>query len=352
MNGVKKAFEACLDKTVEQIISILRKKNDFVSGEEISSLLKTTRANIWKKVNLLRQKGYVIKAVPSRGYRLLSSPDTPTDEEVSSVFQGDIIGKEVIFFHVTSSTNEKAMERGQFLSRRKHLPSTHDKNEHIIEGTVIIADSQTQGKGRLGRTWISPPGVNLYFTILLEPPISVRESSLITLMAAVSVVTAIRDSLGLQAVIKWPNDILIGDKKTGGILTEMKSDTDRINFLAVGIGINVNMSRKTLPGHLKNIATSLKDESGHQINRVEFLGEILRRFENLYKILLRGKKTYIVNEWLRLNSTIGRRVRVHKRERIITGFAKGIGNDGELILRIAPGKVEKVYAGEVTILKN
>jgi BirA family biotin operon repressor/biotin-[acetyl-CoA-carboxylase] ligase len=336
---------------MEHILSILRKKDDFVSGEEISSVLGITRASIWKKVNHLREKGYVINAVPSKGYRLLSSPDTPTPEEISSIFKGDIIGREYIFLNVTGSTNEKAMELGQLLSQQSHLTHTQKKDKISIDGTVIIADSQTYGKGRLGRTWFSPPGVNLYFTVLLEPPIPVKESSLITLMAAVSVVTAIRDHVGLKAVIKWPNDILVGDKKTGGILTEMKSDIDRINFLAVGIGINVNMPGKILPGHLKNIATSLKEESGHAVNRVELLGGILSCFENLYKILLRGRRSYILNEWLRLNSTVGRRVRVHARDRVITGMAKGIGNDGELIIRIAPGKVEKVYAGEVTILK-
>lgn len=339
----------------KQIIEFLRNKDNFISGEQISKSLGITRAGIWKKVKVLRQKGYLIEAVPSKGYKLLSSPDIPTKEEIRAVFKGDIIGREIIFYDVTTSTNEKAMEIGQLRNSVTNQMYRHEsqlRKGRLLDGTIIIADAQEQGRGRFGRNWVSPPRVNLYFTVLLEPLFLPKESSVITLMAAVAVVSAIREHVTLNAAIKWPNDILIGNKKVGGILTEMKSDIDRIHFVAVGIGVNVNMSLSMLPKNVRALATSLKEEKGETINRVELLGVILAKLEYWYKTLLKGRRKALLNEWLRLNSTIGNKVRVKTQDRIISGIAEGISDDGELIVRPFSGAVEKVYAGEVTILKN
>jgi BirA family biotin operon repressor/biotin-[acetyl-CoA-carboxylase] ligase len=321
-----------------QIIGLLRNKNDFMSGEEISRALGITRAGVWKKMKNLRQTGYSIEAVPSKGYKLLSGPDIPTKEEISAVFKGDIIGREIIFFKVTSSTNDRAMEIGQ--------------QGKGADGTVVIADAQERGRGRLGREWKSPPGVNLYFTVLLKPPLYPKEASVFTLMAAVAVVSAVREYLGLNAVIKWPNDILINSKKVSGILTEMKSDMDRINFVAVGIGVNVNMSLSSLPGDIRHIATSLKKEKGVSVNRVELLGKILSGFEYWYKAVLAGKKKALLKEWLRFDSTVGSKISVKIQDRVISGVAEAINDRGELVVRLSSGEIETVSAGEVTILKN
>jgi len=336
-----------------RIIEFLRNRNDFVSGEEISKFIGITRAGIWKKVNTLRQKGYLIEAVPSKGYRLLSSPDVPTKEEIRAVFKGDIIGREVYFYDVIASTNEKAMQIG--LGEPAGVQRFHQgkkQRKKMIEGTVVIADAQEQGRGRFGRNWISPPRVNLYFTVLFEPFFSPKEASILTLMAAVAVVSAIRDYVGLNAVIKWPNDILIRDKKVGGILTEMKSDLDRVNFVAVGIGINVNMPLSKFPKDVRSFASSLKEEKGKSVDRVELLGVILAKLEYWYKSLLKGKRKALLNEWLNLNSTTGNRVKVKSHNRTISGVAEGVGDDGELVLRLSSGAVEKVYAGEVTVFKG
>ncbi len=326
----------------ERIIEYLRNRNDFVPGEEISRSLGITRAAIWKKVKNLRKEGYLIEAVPSKGYKLRPSPDTLTEKEIRTVFEGNIIGREIIFYEETGSTNERALKIGG-LSRQ---------GKGILEGTVIIADAQGQGRGRFGRCWVSPPHVNLYFTVLLEPPFSPGEASILTLMAAVAVVSAIREYVGLNAVIKWPNDILIRNKKVGGILTEMKSDIDRINFVAVGIGVNVNMSLNMLPGDMRLFTTSLKEEKGEPIRRVELLGVILAKFEYWYKTLLQGRRRALINEWRRLDSTTGNRIRVKTNDRIISGLAKGISDDGRLIIKLLSGAEKKVYAGEVTILKK
>ena len=254
------------------------------------------------------------------------------------MYKGDIIGREIIFFESVSSTNETAINIG----RKRDNP----------DGIVVIADEQSHGRGRFGRSWISPPGVNLYFTVLLRPPILSRNVSVLTLVSAVAVTTAIRDYTGLNAEIKWPNDILINGKKTAGILIEMKSDSDALYFLAVGIGVNVNMPLEILPEDIRPHITSLKVESRKNIDKITLLSQILAELENHYKILLNGNKRALINEWLRLNSTIGSKVRVQNQDRIISGTAKGIDETGQLIIRLSSGKIETVSAGEVTILKE
>lgn len=258
------------------------------------------------------------------------------EEEINAVFKGDIIGREIIFYEATTSTNDKVLELGK----------------EGIEGTVVIADAQEHGRGRFGRAWISPPGVNLYFTVLLKPSLLPKEVAIITLTAAVAIVSAIRECIGLNAAIRWPNDILIRDKKVGGILTEMKSYMDRIEFIALGMGINVNMSSGMLPEDIKSSATSLSIEKGEPVNRVELLGTILHKLEYWYKALLSGRKKALLNEWLHLDATIGKKVSVKTPKRIISGIAEGISEEGELIIRLPSGALEKMCAGEVTILKN
>lgn len=259
-----------------------------------------------------------------------------TKEQLHTLFKGDIIGREIIFYEITASTNDRAMEIGK----------------GGIEGTIIIADAQEHGRGRFDREWISPPDVNLYFTVLLKPPFLPKEATLITLMAAVAVVSAIREYTGLNAVIKWPNDILIRGKKAAGILTEMKTSMDRIDYLALGIGVNVNMSFDMLPESLGALATSLIMEKGAPINRVELLGIILSKLEYWYKTLLSNERKALLKEWLHLDSTIGKEISVKIQDRIVLGTAEGISEEGEMILRLPSGNIEKMCAGEVTILKN
>ncbi len=261
-----------------------------------------------------------------------------TKETIKDVFKGAILGREIIFFESTSSTNDLAITIG----RKRKNP----------EGIVVIADEQTCGKGRLGRSWISPPGVNLYFTVLLEPPVAPKEASILTLAAAVAVVSAIIGYTGLNAGIKWPNDIIINTKKAGGILMEMRSDKDIISLLAIGIGLNVNMSPDKLTKNIRPFATSLKIESGKHINRVELLKNILAELEKSYKILLNGNKRALINEWLRLNSTIGNFIKIQGPNGILSGFAEDINERGELILRLKSGEIKTINAGDVTIMKN
>jgi BirA family biotin operon repressor/biotin-[acetyl-CoA-carboxylase] ligase len=322
----------------EEILSFLknRDRGNFVSGEEISTALGITRAAVWKKIKGLQQLGYRIEAVPSKGYTLVSSPDIPTKEEVQSVFSGDRIGTEIIFYRETTSTNDKAMEMAA----------------KARDGTVVIADAQVSGRGRLGRKWISPPGKNLYFTVILKPSCSPKETSLLTLMAAVAVVWGIRDYTGIPAVIKWPNDIFLKDRKVGGILTEMKADMDRVEYVVVGIGVNVNMALNVLPRSIRSYSTSLSREKKQPVNRTRLLGEMLAHLDHWYKRILEGDKIALLEQWRNLDVTVGKEVDVKLHDRVISGIAEGISSDGELMVKCSTGAVERVYAGDVTMVRK
>jgi BirA family biotin operon repressor/biotin-[acetyl-CoA-carboxylase] ligase len=265
-------------------------------------------------------------------------------EEVRKVFRGEIIGRDIIFLDSTTSTNDTAMEIG--LQRKDP------------EGIVVVTDAQSSGRGRLGRSWISPPGVNLYFTVLLRPSLQVKKTPLIVLMAAVAVVSAIRKHTGLKAEIKWPNDILIKGRKTGGVLLEMRSDSGNMGLIALGIGVNVNLSLGMLPEELRERATSLKREKKSDVDRIGLLGSMLAELDRCYKIFLSGDKTVIFNEWLRLDSTIGKRVTVEgvpaslSTYDSISGIAEGIDDSGRLLVRLSSGGLQRVSAGDVTIEKK
>lgn len=261
-----------------------------------------------------------------------------TKEELASVFKGGIIGREIIYLESAASTNDSAFEIGR------------DRTDP--EGIVVVAEMQTKGRGRLGRSWVSPAGVNLYFTVLLTPPFPPEEAAIITLAVPVSIVSAISKHTGLIAQIKWPNDIMINGKKAGGVLIEMKAGKAAARLLAVGIGINVNMSPDALPSDIRPLSTSLKMEKGESVSRSELLGGILSEFEHTYKNLLNGNKRALINEWLRLNCTIGNSVSVRIQDRTISGIADSINERGELIVKLFTGETETVRAGDVTILKN
>jgi BirA family biotin operon repressor/biotin-[acetyl-CoA-carboxylase] ligase len=258
-------------------------------------------------------------------------------ETIKDVYKGDIVGSEIIFFESIASTNAAAFEIGAQRARP--------------EGIVVVADSQTQGKGRLGRQWISPAGVNLYFTVLFSPPLSPDEASIITLAAPVSVAAAVRKHTGLHAEIKWPNDILIKGKKAGGILIEMKFKGNK-QLLAVGIGLNVNMTVDALPPEIRYLSTSLSKEKGEPVDRSALLKETLAELEQSYKILLHRNKRALIKAWLGLNCTIGKKVSVRGPDSIISGTADSINDRGELLVRLPSGKIETVRAGDVTILKD
>jgi BirA family biotin operon repressor/biotin-[acetyl-CoA-carboxylase] ligase len=218
------------------------------------------------------------------------------------------------------------------------------------EGTVVIAETQTGGKGRLGRKWISPKG-NLYVSVILRPDVPLQKAPLITLMGAVAVATAIRTTCGLEAGIKWPNDILVAGKKVSGLLTEMSAEQDRVRHTVLGIGVDVNMELETLPSEVRALVTTLAAASGRTIDRTVLLRQLLRDLDRWYRIFL-SNGPEVLREWRSLNLTIGNRVAVSGAGETLEGLARGIDEEGRLVIGLDDGTVRTVAAGDVTILKK
>lgn len=242
------------------------------------------------------------------------------------------IGKKIFFFDSLVSTNTLAMELAA---------------NGCEEGAVIISDEQTGGRGRLGRSWSSPPGENLYLSIILRPRIPPRDSAVLTLMSAVACTHAVRDVSGLPVSIKWPNDMLLSNKKLGGILTEIKSGMDGIRHAIVGIGVNINPGVSGLHEDIRKIATSVRIETGSVQSRTLFATGILSEMNKWYNILLERGKRPVLDEWLLLSSTIGRTIQVEGPRSAITGIAEGINDEGMLILKLGNGSRKNISSGDI-----
>lgn len=336
----------------EGIIRMFKEKDGFVSGEEMSRRLGITRAAIWKKIKALRERGYVIEGSTAKGYRLIKTPEFSV-EELKILVKGDF-GREIIFHESIDSTNTLAMELAE-----KGVP----------HGTVIIADRQLKGKGRLGRTWFSPPKGNIYMSVIVRPEIEPKDATLLTIMSAISCARAVRNSTGIEAKIKWPNDLMVSERKLGGILTEMKSDQDRIVFAVIGIGINVNVRLDMFPNDVRAVAASVIEElgrkettplrpplarvgwGGEKISRTLIIAAILNELERWFKVLIKGSRIQLINEWRKLSSTLGRKVKVVSGKDSFTGIAEDIDDEGMLILRLPSGGLKKMSAGDVIMLR-
>jgi BirA family biotin operon repressor/biotin-[acetyl-CoA-carboxylase] ligase len=215
----------------------------------------------------------------------------------------------------------------------------------------VLADSQEKGKGRLGRFWISPPGVNIYMSIITRPEADPEDATLLTIMAAVGCTIALRRVTDLNVSIKWPNDLMASDKKLGGILTEMKTCPGRVIFAIIGIGINVNVDIDVFPDDVKKIATSVKNETSKVYSRTEIIAEILNELDKWYKILKGMGKKILLTEWQRLTSTLGREVKVSVGKETFAGLAESLDDKGMLILRLMSGELKRISSGDLTILR-
>ena len=312
----------------EKILDYLNREHDYISGDEISKHLGISRQGLWKHIQELKDDGYDIIAVPHLGYRLESSPDRLFPFEISRQLNTKSIGRKIYYFDFIDSTMNKAMQLGMDLA-----PS----------GTLVLAESQTKGRGRLGRSWFSPKYKGIYLSLILRPAIEPAVSPVLTFLSAVSICETVKSVLGLDVQIKWPNDVFIHNKKFTGILTEMNAEVDKINFVVIGIGLNVNNEKKSLISQ----ATSLKEHFGQTINRVALLQELLRKIENNY-ILLENKGTQvIIDKWRSYSLTLGRRVKVYCQSRHIEGSAVDIDRDGSLLIRRDSGVIQKVSSGDV-----
>jgi BirA family biotin operon repressor/biotin-[acetyl-CoA-carboxylase] ligase len=317
----------------DEILQLLRgSPSAFLSGEEISRRLKVSRTAVWKRMKRLRTLGYEIEASTRSGYRLIQSPDLLTPSEIKPILKTKWVGKAIRHFHTLDSTNSKAYQLAL---------------NGAEEGEVVISESQEKGRGRLGREWFSPPFLNLYLSVILRPKISPHQASLITLMAAVATADAIQKFSGLFALIKWPNDILLRGRKVAGLLNEIHSEMDRIHFVILGIGINLNTEEKMFSEEIRAGATSLKVEMGQTISRKVFLQSLLQELEKWYTILMKEGSAVILKAWRDRAHIKGRRVKVSSFGETWVGRAIDVDSDGALILETAGGKRKRVVAGDV-----
>lgn len=318
-----------------KILTLLRQSGEkYISGEEIADQLGVSRTAVWKHIKEMRAQGYDIESHARSGYILREAPDALLSGEISHGLGTKIIGQQIICHEEIGSTNNEAKR----LAR-----------EGAAEGTVVVAESQTGGKGRLERQFFSPKGKGIWFSVILRPKFLPQEAPKCTLMAAVAVARAMEE-FGLQPGIKWPNDLLFDNKKLVGILTEMSAEMDGINYIVIGTGINVNIDMSDFPEDIRDVATSLSIMKGEPLPRVKFFQAVLRALDDLYSQVQANGFAPVLDEWRKYSITLGQEVRVIgvRDGEVYTGKAVDIDEDGALLVETAKGR-QRVLAGDVSI---
>ena len=310
---------------------ILDNEKEFISGEELSKKLGISRTAIWKHIRILRSQGYNIESVNKKGYRLVDEPtDLLNPQNIYRNLKTKFIGKNVLHFETIDSTNDYAKKIG---------------NE-LRDGSVIISEEQTKGKGRLGRVWESKAGEGIWMSIILKPNIIPNKAPFITLIAGASIVKAL-NILGVDAKIKWPNDITINNKKLSGILTELSAEIERVNYIVVGIGMNVKDT--DFEEELQDKATSLYKEN-YNVSRVDIVKEILCQFEKLYlDYIEKDDKKEVLDICRQYSAIINKEIYVIKNDQKELVDCIGINEEGNLIIKNKDGKLEEIMSGEVSI---
>ncbi len=320
-------------KTQAEIIKAIR-NSGLVSGERLSSSLGVSRTAVWKHIKSLRLMGYSIDATPSKGY-CLKPPASPLFNavEVASFLSTEFMGRDIMWYGSVASTNIMAKE-----AARDGAP----------EGAVIVADSQTLGKGRMGRRWVSPAGVNLYTSIVLRPTIAPTDAHHLTFVSAVALATTADEFLGNGASsLKWPNDMLLDSKKAAGILLEMDSDLDRVNFVIVGLGVNLNMKGRMFPAELKTTATSFLEMCDRETDRAVFTARLYLNMEIWYKRYMGEGFPPVIAAWRGFFRSEGKPVKVACHDRIIEGICLGLDDNGALLVRTSSGDTQRVVSGDM-----
>ena len=318
------------------IVELLKNAgNDFISGESIAGELGISRTAVWKHIQKLRDSGYEILSRERHGYKLKDAPDLLLPSEIQIGLNTQIVGKAMEYYPSVDSTNRLAKKLAYHGAE---------------EGTIVVAEEQIGGKGRLEREFFSPRGKGIWFSVILRPNFLPKDASKCTLMAAVVVAQAMK-RFGLTPQIKWPNDIMFDGRKLVGILTEMTGEIAKISYMVIGIGINVNISRDEFPAELQPIAASLCEMSGEPIPRVKFFRAVLEEFDKLYREVTSTGFGEIFERWREDNITLGKNVRViiaGDGSKNFSGKAVDLNSDGALIVETDSGR-QTVYAGDVSI---
>ena len=317
----------------EEILRLLRSADGYISGQELCNRFGVSRTAVWKAINQLKEAGYEIEAQQNKGYRLMAAPDLMTEAEIKSLMHTEWVAKEVLYFDTIDSTNTKAQELAE-----KGYPS----------GTLVVADKQESGKGRRGRSWVSPSGTGIFMTLMIKPDINPNNASMLTLVAGLAVAKAKTNGLSAEAMIKWPNDIVVNSKKVCGILTEMNAQFDYINHIVVGIGINVH--NESFPEEISQMASSLMIEAGgKRFHRAQIIAETMSYFEQYYDTFLKTQDlSALVREYDELLVNRNKSVRVLDPKEPFDGKAMGITPKGELIVDTWESR-KLVSSGEVSV---
>lgn len=311
-----------------KILEILEKNGGYVSGEGISKELGVSRAAVWKHIKKLRELGYEIESKTNEGYKLIKTPDRQIQFELKRMLNTKIIGHKILFLEEVDSTNNKAKQIA--------LDSQ--------DGDVVVSETQHSGRGRRGREWHSPKG-GIYISFILKPNVSPERAPQITLLSSVALVETLNSMKSkMNAKIKWPNDILISGRKISGILTELSSDMEKINYVVVGIGINLNTDLEELPEK----AASLKVEMGQEISVKLFLKSFFEHYDTVYQEYLDNGIDQIIEKWKKNSDTLGKNVKIIGINETYDGLAKDIDENGTLILKTKDKEI-KVYSGDVSL---
>jgi BirA family biotin operon repressor/biotin-[acetyl-CoA-carboxylase] ligase len=307
-----------------------------ISGQAIGRRLGVSRTAVWKSVEALRKMGFNINSRPGRGYVLETGPERLVGLDIEVGLDTRIIGKTVLSFESVPSTIDVASA----VSR-----------EGAIEGTVVVAESQTGGRGRLGRKWSSPPGVGIWTSIVLRPSVPPRDAPKLTLLVAVSVAKVLKEQYGLDAGIKWPNDVVVRNRKICGALTELVAEQDAVKYIIASFGLNVNQTRSKFPAEVRSIATSMRAETGTKFNRPEVFRNLLRELDEQYQYLKKHGDSHILDQWRERSCTLGKHVKVQLREGLVEGTARDLDDDGSLIVQVGADELRSVAYGDLTILR-
>lgn len=316
----------------EQILQIFEENPDhFISGEELSRRLSCSRTAVWKHIQDLRKQGYEFEAVSRLGYRLVRKPDKIDLKKLSALLNTKTLGRDVHYFESVLSTQMSA----------------HDMvASGAKEGTLIIAEQQTAGRGRMGRKWHSPLGKGIWMSLILAPRIPIHFAPQLTLLIAVALCRAIKQKYPMDVGIKWPNDLLVGGRKISGILLESSAEDERLRHVIAGIGISANLLQEDYPPELWDKATSLSIESGQVIDRELLIAAFLNELEALYDLYHEQGFAPLRILWEALNVTLHRPVKVHTHDGVVEGLAESIDDLGGLNVRLPDGRVVILYSGE------
>ena len=317
----------------EEVLILLKDTDGFISGEKIASQLNITRTAVWKQISRLRKEGFQIDAHPRLGYSLVLCPDRLLPSEIRDGIKTSLIGSEISYYEKIESTN--AIAKNMAMNGAK-------------EGTLVIAEEQTRGRGRLNREWLSPAYSNILMSLIFRPNLQAAKAFSMIMLTSVAIVRAIHGTTSLVAQIKWPNDIYLNNKKLGGILTEFNAEQDKVNFIVVGAGLNVNFDPCLYP-EIKDSATSLKKVLGKEVKRAVLLRSILEEIERGYSAFNRGCISQLRSEWDSHSLVTGRHVRIHSLDNVEEGIVESIDDDGCLILRDINGNTKRILSGDVSL---